>query len=162
MRLVWFLWMISFVACVNDSRQASKKDGMQSNIVLLDGLDLIKGMREADSVQILYYKDSTMDPERYSRYYTYFASRDTNLLGALKRNLQQPYRTRDRWDSCRSTGKIHVFNQADPVKTVYYGLSDTCRYLYYIRDGIFYYFKPTDELSRVLLVRKKEAGEPGG
>lgn len=115
-----------------------------------------------DSVQILYYDDPDGDSLRYARFYSYTATADTATLGTLMRGLDQPYYESAQRRPCRSEGKIYLFSEAEPLKTVYFSAQNDqgCRYLYVIRDGHFLYFDMTPGLVAVLEQQRRHSVKP--
>lgn len=106
------------------------------------GLDLEPKLRKADSLQILYYDNPDGDSLRYTRFFQYIVTKDPTTINELLGNLSKPVEQRSEIKKCRSEGKIYIFgNQTEePLKTIFFSTRcDTCCYLYYIKEGIFYY-----------------------
>jgi hypothetical protein len=101
------------------------------------------------------------DSLRYSRYFTYVATSDSNFLHGLKNVFRQVPQILPEVRNCRSEGKVYLFRQAEPVKTVFFSsLSDDCRYLYFIKNGAFYYVKLSPEFEAWLKELRKSAVKP--
>jgi hypothetical protein len=113
----------------------------------------------ADSIELLYYKDPDGDSLRYTRFFTYLATKDSSVVNKLVRNLEQPFDKLSQVRRCRSEGKIYA-HHGKAVRTVYFSTRcDSCCYLYYIRNGEFFYFKLMDELREELKQKKSVSEE---
>lgn len=136
-------------------------------------LDLA-GLRGADSVQILFFKDPYgKDSLRYTRFYKHYNSSDTAIVKPLLKNLDQLFSFRTDVLNCRSEGKLFFFKGTQELKTVYFNMgdkaqaikeklpkADNCSFLYFIKDGGFYYL-PIDAATIALLKSlKPQAVEP--
>ena len=117
-------------------------------------------LRSVDSLELLYYKDPDGDSLRYTRFYTYLATKDSSLINGLINNLEDSSEVRNEIKPCRSEGKIFAHNGDQPVKTFYFSTRcDTCCYVYYIKDGEFYYYPLSAELRQSLKNLKPLAEE---
>lgn len=115
------------------------------------GLAVAPDLENVDSLQILYYDDPDGDSLRYARYYKHTVTSDSSLINALLRNLGTPFDKRNDIRDCRSEGKIFLFRNGDPLKTVYFSTRcNTCCYLYFIQDGEFLYFEISSEMIEAL------------
>lgn len=136
-------------------------------------LDLA-GLRGADSVQILFFKDPYgKDSLRYNRFYKHYNSSDTAIVKPFLKNLDQLFSFRTDVLNCRSEGKLFFFKGGQELKTVYFNTgdkaqaikeklpkADNCAFLYFIKDGGFYYL-PIDAATIALLKSlKPKAVEP--
>ncbi len=111
----------------------------------------------ADSLQILYYDDPDGDSLRYSRFYSYVSTADTLVLNTLMSDLHRPFVETGERRQCRSEGKIYLYGDSEPLKTIYFSTRENgCRYLYLIRDGNFLYFDMGPETVRML--EQQQAG----
>lgn len=118
-------------------------------------------MVNTDSLEIIYYDNPDGDSLRYTRFYRYFASNDTAIIGPLLAALAQPYQQLSQVKKCRSQGKIHLYANQEPIKTIYFSTRcDTCCYAYLIKDGSFLYFPMQDSLKNILLEKKGKAIKP--
>lgn len=116
----------------------------------------------ADSLQILYYDDPDGDSLRYTRYYSYTSTADTQVLNRLTADLHRPYYETVQRRPCRSEGKIYLFSAAEPSKTVYFSSRNAsgCRYLYVIHHGNFLYFDMSAEIAAMLEGNKQHSIRP--
>lgn len=132
------------------------------------GLD-IAGLHQADSVQILFFTDPFgKDSLRYTRFFKHYNTSDDSTVQPLLKNLDQLFLLRTEVMKCRSEGKIFFFKGTQELKTVYFntqGASNksdgstantngNCAYLYFIKDGGFYYF-PIQPATAALLRKLK-------
>lgn len=136
-------------------------------------LDLA-GLRGADSVQILFFKDPyEKDSLRYTRFFTYYNSSDTAFVKPFLRNLDQLFSFRTDVLNCKSEGKLFFFKGGQELKTVYFNTGvkvqaikgklpkeDICAFLYFIKDGGFYYLPIDSETIALLKSLKPKAVEP--
>lgn len=154
------LFIVAGVVSCNDNRNPETPAGALSSVK--NGLDAESLMKKADSLQILYYDDPDGDPVRYTRYYKYTVTKDTAVNNDLLANFAQPVEQRNVIKNCRSEGKIYVFDsRQEPVKTIYFSTRcDSCCYLYYIKEGAFYYFPLTDKFKDRLQENKTRSRQP--
>lgn len=129
----------------NDKKQQSGSELTKDttvNTTELTALDVEPKLRKADSLQILYYDDPDGDSLRYTRFFRYTITKDPATLNDLIGSLSNPVEKYNENKKCRSEGKIYVFDKQkeEPLKTIYFSTRcDTCCYLYYIKEGVFYY-----------------------
>jgi hypothetical protein len=145
------------VACKNSTKKQTgtpPASDSSSLPAVQSGLDAAPLLRQADSLQILYYDDPDGDSVRYTRFFQYTTTKDPQTIKELLASLDQPVEKRNEIKNCRSEGKIYVFDKRqEPIKTIYFSTRcDTCCYLYYIKEGNFYY----SALSENCKVRLKE------
>jgi hypothetical protein len=145
--------LLAIAACKN-------KTGKQSQGQT--GLAVAPALRQADSLQILYYDDPDGDSLRYTRFYQYVTTKDRQTIDELLASLDQPVEKHQENRKCRSEGKIYLFNkEANPIKTVYFSTRcDTCCYLYYIVEGHFYYTPVSEAFKNRLKVNKAISRKP--
>lgn len=120
------------------------------------GLD-IAGLHQADSVQILFFTDPFgKDSLRYTRFFTHYNTSEDLTVQPLLENLDQLFLLRTEVMKCRSEGKIFFFKGTQELKTVYFNTqaNGDCAYLYFIKDGGFYYF-PIQPATAALLRKLK-------
>lgn len=112
----------------------------------------------ADSVELFYFNDPDGDSLRYTRYYSYLASVDTQLLAGLNRTMSDSATRYDSVRPCRSEGKIYMHAGSKPLRTLYFSTRcDSCCYIYYIRNGEFYYLPMKDNIAKRLMELKGSA-----
>ena len=125
------------------------------------GLDVEPRLKQADSLQILYFDDPDGDSSRYTRYYRYISSRDSYHIGQILADLSQPFEQRNDIKNCRSEGKIYMYGGKEPLKTIYFSTRcDSCCYLYFIKDGNFLYFPLSDKMNSLLKESKRGSQRP--
>lgn len=170
-----FTTIASLTACNNATETSTKTISVTDTVVKTNtGLD-IAGLHQADSVQILYFTDPFgKDSLRYTRFFKHYNTSDTATVQALLKNLDQLILLRTEVMKCRSEGKIFFFKGAQELKTVYFntqGASNNsgerapqdnsdCAYMYFIKDGGFYYFPIQPETAALLRKLKPLAIKP--
>jgi hypothetical protein len=166
--IVYFFAPVFLAACGNGSnkQQASNKiSGDSSSVVasVKTGLNIEPSLQQVDSLQILYYDNPDGDSLRYSRFYHYTITNDTSTINELLGNLTLPVEQLSEVKKCRSEGKIYAFRKQkeEPIKTIYFSTRcDTCCYLYYIKEGLFYYSPLTTNLKNKLKENKAQSRTP--
>lgn len=146
---------------VSDTEMESV-DGSAGAIKTYTGLD-IAGLHQADSVQILFFTDPFgKDSLRYTRFYKHYNTSDDSTVQPLLKNLDQLFLLRTEVMKCRSEGKIFFFNGTQELKTVYFNTqaNGDCAYLYFIKDGGFYYFQVQPATAALLRKLKPLAVKP--
>lgn len=145
------------------------------------GLD-IAGLHQADSVQILFFTDPFgKDSLRYTRFFKHYNTSAAAVVQPILKNLDQLFILRTEVMKCRSEGKIFLFKGTQELKTVYFntqGVSSKpdanapqpnesihkatsdCAYMYFIKDGGFYYFQVQPETAALLRKIKPQAVQP--
>lgn len=156
------VWM---AACNNNGKknQAGSETGDSSaTYSAVTGLSGEPLLQQADSLQILYYDNPDGDSLRYTRFYQYTITKDTSTINHLLDNLRLPVQPQNEVRHCRSEGKIYVFGEREePIKTIYFSTRcDTCCYLYYIKEGVFYYTPLTGSFREKLKENKALSRTP--
>jgi len=167
-RFFYFLIVIYFFTACNGKRSAEqdeekeKKDSA-SIAASLKGTDAEPNIKKTDSLQILYYDDPDDDSLRYTRFYHYISVNDTAIIRSVIKNIDTTYTISETVNrQCRSEGKIILYSREDPVKTLYFSTRcpGNCCYVYFIKNGIFYYFPLMNELSDILIDQKVKSIKP--
>jgi hypothetical protein len=162
--VIIFSLLLLLTACTNQPDEQKLKEESGSSVPdveLLNGLTLPPGLKEADSMQVIYYDDPDGDTLRYTRYFTYVNSSDTAELNPLKQSLNAPPTPEDRLRNCRSGGKIYFYKGEEVAKTVYFSTRcDICCHLYYIHNGHFYYFNIEEGAKGKLKEMRGRAKKP--
>lgn len=131
-------------SCKEKGKVHTDNEVQADSSIATKGLELEKLLSSTDSLQVLFYDDPDGDSLRYSRFYQYTVTKDTATILALIAALNEPFDERGEVRPCRSEGKLYLFAGGDPLKTVYFSTrGDGCSYLYFIRNGLFYYFPLT-------------------
>jgi hypothetical protein len=65
-------------------------------------------------------------------------------------------------DSCTSTGKIFFYGKGDAVYPVYFSIGTDCMTLSFIKTGVKYFTKMSDDSKMILDRFRLIAKEPGG
>jgi hypothetical protein len=161
----YFMLLFAVAACNEQNDKTGNNDKGLHDIPAKPrtGLDVEPQLIHADSLQILYYDDPDGDSLRYTRYFKYTALNDLAVIKSLIKNFDTAYRPSGRVQAdCRSEGKIFLFHKTEPVKTIYFSTRCTlgCCYLYFIKDGYFYYFPLLEETALMLKEKRKNAMAP--
>jgi hypothetical protein len=165
MRILFAVIVMIFISCNNaaDNKAATPAADSAAPVALLKAIDLQPEMRGTDSVQALFYNDPDGDPKRYTRFFKVASTIDTGVVSPVLRSLDQSFQEYENVKDCRSEGKIYLFKKGveDPLQTIYFSTRcDTCCYVYYIRNGRFYYMPMTTELDSTLKRIRQGAREP--
>ncbi len=152
------LWLVGFLACNTEQKQSA---AVQDEIKMETGLTLEPMLANADSVQFLYFTNPFGDSLRYTRYYTYHNSGDTALIRTLKNQMDTSFQVQPAPRTCRSNGKMFFYSKGKEAKTVYFATQGNgCSYLYYIKNGLFYYFTINTSAENLLKALKEKTIEP--
>lgn len=135
----------------------------QTGVATQTAIDLA-GLRNADSVQVLFFTDPYgKDSLRYTRFFKHYNTSDTATTKPILRNLDQLFSFRTEVMNCRSEGKLYFFKAGQEMKTVYFSTgkkSTDCAFLYFIKDGGFYYVQIHAEVANLLNKIKPLAKKP--
>ncbi len=159
---VWLILLIGTITACNSPESGIKTKVSTQEIKTVTGLDIAQELRNADSVQCLYFKDPFgKDSLRYTRFFKYYNTHDTALVNPILRNIDQPFILRNEKMNCRSEGKLFFFQKNQALKTVYFNTASSadCTYLYFIKDGAFYYFPVNPHVLALLKAHKKLSKE---
>ena len=161
MRYLFLFLLLTLIASCSNEVQQSNEPVTDTLTRVPTGQDVYPAFKDADSVQVLYYKNPFgADSLRYYRFFTYLATTDTTVLATIQDALAAPV---NGWEQqhCRSEGKIYLLRGDDVIKTIYFNLQPgSCNHLYFIKDGNFYYLPITDALTRLLQALRLQAKEP--
>lgn len=160
--------------CNGESSTTTKTTvAVADSVTTQTALDL-SGLRGADSVQILFFKDPYgKDSLRYTRFFKYYNSSDTATVKPFLRNLDQLFSFRTEVLNCKSEGKLFFFKDGQEMKTVYFNTGGKaqaiktklpkeadCAFMYFIKDGAFIYMPIQSETVALLQRLKPKAVEP--
>ena len=116
---------------------------------------------KTDSLQVIYYDDPDGDSLRYTRFFTYTETADTAVIKPLLKEVDQVFVQQDKIRNCRSEGKLYLLKGEEILRTLYFSTrSDTCSYLYFIKDGSFIYLPLTLVGKEILNNNRKNARKP--
>ena len=162
MKACIFLAVVFFISCKNkESAPIEKIDSSGISIPRTDGLLLEEKLTQADSMEVLFYDDPDGDSLRYTRYFKFTATNDTSIINTLLHAIDTSFEERNEIRPCRSEGKIYLFANEDPLKTIYFSTRPgNCSYLYFIRNGLYCYFDITQELKEKLAKLKEKKKAP--
>jgi hypothetical protein len=154
-----------FISCNDKKRSVSSVKNVSSkqdsSDIFKKGTDVIPEFSEVDSIQIIYYDDPYGDPKRYSRFYSYVSTENSEVISTILSNFKKEFSLSSEVTKCHSEGKIYLFNRAEDIKTIYFSSRpDTCSFLYFIKDGMFFKFELDDTVRNTLALEKKYAIKP--
>jgi hypothetical protein len=159
MRYIFLLITVLLIGC-GDSSDLERSKIEQSDFYKIDD-SFSSHLKKTDSLQVLYFDNPDGDSLRYTRFYKYVDSKDSGLIGTLLSDLNQPFEKRNEVKNCRSEGKIFLYDEEKPLKTIYFSnRCDSCCYLYYIQDGAFLYFPISSATSTALSFKKQKSKAP--
>ena len=150
------LLLVSLHAMIASSCPNAEDDKISAGSFAKSIAELEPALMNTDSIVIILYDDPLDDSLRYSRFYQFTSTSDPAILDLLHEHGKQQPTVADTLRPCRSQGKLQLFMRGDPVKTVYYADKDGgCKYLYFIKDGLFYYFDIGNEFRKYLAEVRK-------
>lgn len=157
---------VLLASCKNVPKEDTPMDAnvaYYESIKHLTGLGFQPRIQKADSVQVLFYTNPDGDSKRYTRFYTWYPSSDSQVVAAMKQSVDKHFERIERVRECRSEGKMHFFAEGNPMQTVYFSnRGDTCNHLYFIADGWFFYMPMDSATSGRLKELKSKAFSPPG
>ncbi len=168
-RFQWIFLVLLLCSCDNDNKTARTPtsratDTAESGATVHPDVHLSKTLHallNPDSVQVLYYTEPDGDTLRYTRFFRYAATADIAFIAALNKSLHQPVSIEDSVRKCRSLGKMYLFKNGEPQKTLYFSSrGDSCSYLYLIDQGRFVYTGLDEALTRSLAQLKQISKTP--
>lgn len=114
-----------------------------------------------DSFEIVYYKKPFEDSTRYSRFFKVVNTNDSTVIRAIRQVLTGSFVKLPNVKKCLSEGKFIIPLGGEAYRTVFFSRLETgCPYIYYIKDGAFYYYEITPVINERLNVLEKLAVEP--
>ena len=148
--LLILLLLVSLFSCKEGTTIKPVVDQTDSASLVISAHELEPAISTADSMELIYY-DSLEDSLRYSRYYKFTATSDTTAIRLVVNQLGGSFSIQEQARACRSEGKIHLYSKNEPLKTLYFSRAGArCNYIYFIRNGNFYYFPLRDEFRLFL------------
>lgn len=159
---------------VDGPQPGNATQGEAAAVKTYTGLD-IAGLHQADSVQILFFTDPFgKDSLRYTRFFKHYNTSAAEVVQPILKNLDQLFLLRTEVMKCRSEGKIFFFKGKQELKTVYFNTQGAsanpgdrspqangdCAYMYFIKDGGFYYFRIQPQTAALLQSLKTKAINP--
>lgn len=161
--IIFVLLAFTIVSCGGNTDDTKKDDEKVevNKSVFKTGSEVLQGLMNTDSLQILYYDDPYGDPKRYSRFFKFVSTSADSVVQPVLNNLNATFELKQQVTECHSEGKIYLFTNGQPLKTVYFSAkADSCTYLYFIKDGLFYEFDMLTETAAVLEGQRKFAKVP--
>ena len=94
-------------------------------------------------------------------FFTYVNTTDSVVINSLLHDLEQPFEKANEVKECRSEGKIYLLGRQESLKTIYFSTrGDSCTYLYFIKDGAFFYFPLSENFKSILAIHRNKALKP--
>lgn len=161
-----FICLMIALGCISCNAPAKKKEAGNPFLTANNGVELDNRFLAADSLVFVFYKDPYgEDSLRYTRYYTQVATIDTTDITLLRQNLTKPFAKFEKVKNCRSEGKIWCYSKGNIFQTVSFATrSNGCSFVYFIKDGYFFYTALDTVLADRLSVLKplsKNVEAPG-
>jgi hypothetical protein len=166
MKSIHFILFSFFIlaSCGDNQRSESIKEepAPADSLTIITALQIEPQLAATDSLQLLFYNNPDGDSLRYTRYFKFVNTTDGELLKDVFDAVNQPVEQWNELKNCRSEGKIFLYGKNDPLKTVYFSTRcDSCCYLYFIKDGTFFYFPLPVKLRSELTRRKSSLQKTG-
>jgi hypothetical protein len=153
-----FILLIAFVCACQNQTGSNQIDTLPQ---LASEVDM--RWHGIDSMVIVFYDDPYgSDSLRYTRFYTQWSTQREDYIQSLQTQLSEKYERKFKRDSCRGEGKIWCFRMGKIQQTLYFNVGGQlpCPYVYWIKDGQFYYYKPLPHFSELLQLAKPLAKKP--
>lgn len=158
--LIPILCLFLLSACKQNKNVSPETKASEQFFKTSTALDVASDLKATDSLEILFYDNLDGDPKRYTRFFKFIASNDTSIIKALITNLNTAI-TGTVLKDCKSDGKIYCRNQDAIINTIYFGYrSEKCLYLYFIKNGNYYYVNIDTTVIKALNNVKKKAKKP--
>lgn len=139
------------------------KQADQAQVEFMRATQVDERLSGIDSTVVVYYDDPYgSDSLRYTRFYTQTSLGGTFTKETLPAQFQTVYTKMEKRNACRGEGKIWCYSQGKIIQTLYFNnhCSDNCCYLYFIKDGFFYYTTPLKSFRDALMEAKASAKKP--
>jgi len=152
---------ICFCSC-SPAAEKSTRTVKQEPALPHTGVDVDARFEQADSTVFVFYDDPfTQDSLRYTRYYKQYESTASSYIKPMQAALQLPFTRLEKVKPCRSEGKLWVFAKGKVFQTVYFAFTKSgCAFIYFIKDGFFYYMDIQQPFINTLLSAKTLAKAP--
>jgi len=150
---ICLLMTLSWLSC---NAPIKKQEDANPFLTATTGVELDARFLAADSLVFVFYKDPYgSDSLRYTRYYKQVATTDSNYMVLLLQNLSKPFFKFEKVKSCRSEGKVWCYLKGSIFQTVSFSTRcNECCYVYFIKDGYFFYTPLDTALAEMLSVLK--------
>jgi hypothetical protein len=157
--LTAILTLIFLASCAGSDNERSEKGSVDSISVQTGDKPVIPPA--VDSFEVVYYRKPFTDSSRYYRFFTVAITNDSSVIKEVKQVLAGAYEKLPEVKKCLSEGKLIIPLGGEAYQTMYFSrLGTGCPYLYYIKDGAFYYYEMTPELHKQLNLLENQAVEP--
>ncbi|MEJ7768411.1 MAG: hypothetical protein WKF89_11415 [Chitinophagaceae bacterium] len=158
MKLFLPILSIYVLACNNPSGSPSMENEGKADPLLRPAVakqtitDLFDEAGDIDSLVILYYSDKIK-----FRYYRFYTTASEQHLKVFKENLQSDTIANNQ---CLKDGTIYGYKQGKIYTTIYFNLSDQCKFLRLFKNGRLYDYPLNHLLQEALKRFKKSARDP--
>lgn len=162
--LMWCILLVVY-ACNNAPDTTTAENGSVKEKKIKDPITVDSILNKADSfVVVLYNNPFGDDSLRYTRSYKQVSAVDDSSFIIFNQQMRDSFTIQERNAACRTEGKIWVYGSDKIIQTVYFNTVTTgCSFVYLIKEGVFYYSKPTalftDWILQLRPLIKYEEGE---
>jgi hypothetical protein len=156
------LILFFLASCAGSNKEKSEKDSVDVNGMQAREKTATSFFPSGvDRFEVVYYKKPFTDSTRYYRFFRVAITSDSSVISEMNRVFIGSYEKLDEVKKCLSEGKLIIPLGGDAYRTIYFSRLETgCPYLYYIKDGAFYYFELSPVLNDKLNDLEKIAVEP--
>ena len=132
---------VVLISCGNkQQRPVDANEAYYDSIKNLTGLQFDERLNHNDSAIFILYDNPDGEAKRYTRFYKEYNTADSSMIAVIENGCKKKFSRLEQIKSCRSEGKIHLFESGRPKQTLYFSnRGDNCNHLYFIKDGWFYY-----------------------
>lgn len=162
-RVSFILIVLIIAACNTTEKEKIESTATNDSLVAKDyklktGIEVEPAIARTDSLQIIYYDNPDADSLKYTRFFTHTNNKDSGTINLLIAELNHPFELRNEVKKCKSEGKMYLYGEKEPLKTIYFSTRcDSCCYLYFIKDGAFLYFPVSAKFNTIINKNKVEA-----
>lgn len=164
MRLYILSLFIILLGCQSQPKEVKDANAAYyDSIKHLSGSEFDERLRDPDSLLFYFYDNPDGDANRYTRYYTEFATTDSISIRVVRQAAEKKFSRLETIKDCRSQGKVFLFADGKPRQTLYFSnRGDSCSHIYFIKDGWFYYMPMDSATGKLLSSLKTKAQKPAG
>lgn len=157
--------LVMLAACtISTTDKSEEKKVADTTVRFRTSLDWEERFSGVDSVVVVFYDDPYMaDSLRYTRFYKQVSLNSQDDIMVIRQQLGEIVHQKEYMKGCRSEGKIWCFEKGTIRQTLYFNTgAQNCTYVYFIKDGNFFYAMPNAAIKEWLLRNKPNARKPEG
>jgi hypothetical protein len=157
--------LVVLVACtIGTADKSEKKQASDTAVRFRTSLDWEERFSGVDSVVVVFYDDPySADSLRYTRFYKQISLKGEDDIKVVRQQLGEIVHQKEYMKGCRSEGKIWCFEKGSIRQTLYFNTgAQNCTYVYFIKDGNFFYSMPNAAVKEWLQRNKSNARKPEG